>query len=185
MKRGGRQDAHTKSSSASTDGVVSSKREDKRSKRYQNPVSKSRDKSKGNKKLRFCDVSLNNRLVVYRIGGDDGRRGGGGGGGRGYSGVSATDFAAYLSDYRHDDSDDYEEEGERLVFQDCPPNPPIGGMLGWAGEEEDQQLLEDQEEEEIGDEVKEDDDDDDFGFFKVGIVVDYVVEEDWCVIGEM
>lgn len=152
---------------------------------HAHPVSKARDKAKGARKLRACDVALNHRLVSWRVVDQ----------GPGYSGASASSLLAYLAGGSswHEEEDDDDEGGAA----------PDGGLsdlydlfVGRGQEEdgvdavgeiqavEEQGLLDakDGEEEEV------EDDGDDMGFCMVGTTIALEFsdgEEDWIVVEEI
>lgn len=152
---------------------------------HAHPVSKARDKAKGARKLRACDVALNHRLVSWRVVDQ----------GPGYSGASASSLLAYLAGGSswHEEEEDDDEGGAA----------PDGGLsdlydlfVGRGQEEdgvdavgeiqavEEQGLLDakDGEEEEV------EDDGDDMGFCMVGTTIALEFsdgEEDWIVVEEI
>lgn len=152
---------------------------------HAHPVSKARDKAKGARKLRACDVALNHRLVSWRVVDQ----------GPGYSGASASSLLAYLAGGSswHEEEDDDDEGGAA----------PDGGLsdlydlfVGRGQEEdgvdavgeiqavEEQGLLDAK-----GDEEEEGEDDgDDMGFCMVGTTIALEFsdgEEDWIVVEEI
>jgi hypothetical protein len=149
---------------------------------HAHPVSKARDKAKGARKLRACDVALNHRLVSWRVVDQ----------GPGYSGASASSLLAYLAGGSswHEEEDDDDEGG-------AAPDGRLSDLYDLfvgRGQEEDgvgeiqaveeQGLLDakDGEEEEV------EDDGDDMGFCMVGTTIALEFsdgEEDWIVVEEI
>ncbi|XP_073013834.1 uncharacterized protein [Typha latifolia] len=133
---------------------------------HYHPVSKSRDKAKGEYKLKSCDVALNHRLVSWRV----------------------VDEGSTLSgNCRYDDADEEEEDdndhdieyGGQSMEPDSFSNEEIIHVLELESEElmkpaeEDEQTMDDSEE------------DDDMDFYKVGIAWEYTDEDDWLVLQEI
>lgn len=152
---------------------------------HAHPVSKARDKAKGARKLRACDVALNHRLVSWRVVDQ----------GPGYSGASASSLLAYLAGGSswHEEEEDDDEGG-------AAPDGRLSDLYDLfvgRGQEEDgvdgvgeiqaveeQGLLDakDGEEEEV------EDDGDDMGFCMVGTTIALEFsdgEEDWIVVEEI
>lgn len=154
---------------------------------HAHPVSKARDKAKGARKLRACDVALNHRLVSWRVVDQ----------GPGYSGASASSLLAYLaggSSWHEEEEVDDDEGG-------AAPDGRLSDLYDLfvgRGQEEDgvdgvgeiqaveeQGLLDakdDDEEEEV------EDDGDDMGFCMVGTTIALEFsdgEEDWIVVEEI
>lgn len=152
---------------------------------HAHPVSKARDKAKGARKLRACDVALNHRLVSWRVVDQ----------GPGYSGASASSLLAYLAGGSswHEEEDDDDEGGAapdgRLsdlydLFVGRGQEEDGVDAVGEIQAVEEQGLLDakDGEEEEV------EDDGDDMGFCMVGTTIALEFsdgEEDWIVVEEI
>lgn len=157
---------------------------------HAHPVSKARDKAKGARKLRACDVALNHRLVSWRVVDQ----------GPGYSGASASSLLAYLaggSSWHEEEEDDDEGGAAPDGLLSDLYDLFVGRQADGRGQEEDgvdgvgeiqaveeQGLLDakDGEEEEV------EDDGDDMGFCMVGTTIALEFsdgEEDWIVVEEI
>lgn len=152
---------------------------------HAHPVSKARDKAKGARKLRACDVALNHRLVSWRVVDQ----------GPGYSGASASSLLAYLAGGSswHEEEEDDDEGGAapdgRLsdlydLFVGRGQEEDGVDAVGEIQAVEEQGLLDakDGEEEEV------EDDGDDMGFCMVGTTIALEFsdgEEDWIVVEEI
>lgn len=152
---------------------------------HAHPVSKARDKAKGARKLRACDVALNHRLVSWRVVDQ----------GPGYSGASASSLLAYLAGGSswHEEEEDDDEGGAapdgRLsdlydLFVGRGQEEDGVDAVGEIQAVEEQGLLDakDDEEEEV------EDDGDDMGFCMVGTTIALEFsdgEEDWIVVEEI
>lgn len=152
---------------------------------HAHPVSKARDKAKGARKLRACDVALNHRLVSWRVVDQ----------GPGYSGASASSLLAYLAGGSswHEEEDDDDEGGAapdgRLsdlydLFVGRGQEEDGVDAVGEIQAVEEQGLLDAK-----GDEEEEGEDDgDDMGFCMVGTTIALEFsdgEEDWIVVEEI
>ncbi|CAN6351580.1 unnamed protein product [Urochloa humidicola] len=158
---------------------------------HYHPVTKARDKAKGAHKLQARDVTLNHRLVSWRV--VDG--GGGGAGSSGipdYKGTSASSLLAYLagsgSSWHEEDDDDggsappadggLSDLYDIIVGRRATDIAAVGDTD--ATEEQEQDV----------DDVKEDgeDEEEDMGFCMVGITIALEFsdgEEDWIVVEEV
>ncbi|MQL94100.1 hypothetical protein Taro_026746 [Colocasia esculenta] len=162
----------------------------------QQPFSKSKDKSKGARKLRALDIGLNPQLASWRVTGGSGDRWGL----LAIRGASASAAAVYLSGYPLDGEEgtpwgcplydeqrwvdeDMEggggEEETKEVSWGAIVTSVTGGEEEGGGEMEQGELADDSS---AGDAQEEEED---LGFCEVWYVWEYLDEEDWCVVGEM
>ncbi|KAL5203299.1 hypothetical protein ABZP36_014251 [Zizania latifolia] len=178
------------------------------------PVTKARDKAKGARKLRACDVALNHRLASWRVV-DSGGAWAAGTGIPDYKGASASAVLAYVAGGNswHEDDDDGGNALEAAppfsdlydIFVGHHTTAPLRATgvdytlevadKNAIEEEPDQVAYKNAIEEEpdqnaaTSDDEEEDSDDEeeDMGFCMVGItIVEFSdVEEDWIVVEEI
>ncbi|KAL5991195.1 hypothetical protein ACLOJK_012101 [Asimina triloba] len=137
------------------------------------PACKSEEKSKGARKLRSLDVSLNHRLIAWRVVDN-------GGAGFNCSGISATRMLDYLSggycEVEDDDDDDDVDVGGDVEEDSAAFGDGLQAESSGATEEDGKRLPRVFE---IGFE-----EDGDFGFYDIGFGWDFDVEncEDWFIV---
>ncbi|EOY02646.1 PREDICTED: uncharacterized protein LOC18600917 [Theobroma cacao] len=154
-----------------------------------NPVSKSKDKTKGTQKLRTSNMVVNPRLITWRV--VDRRPG------LNFSGFSATGILEHLFGGNEDDEID-----DHLNYDDDDDDYDDGGPYGPGGDDDDFMAnfwsLHEKEdgrgveiEEYVDDDHKidnnyESDDDDAMSFCDVGFMLDQIEEDEgWCLLREM
>ncbi|KAI4366905.1 hypothetical protein MLD38_022707 [Melastoma candidum] len=128
---------------------------------HMHPACKSKDKTKGNNKIKSFDT-LGHQMVTWRIGNDQ----------RGLSqlGNSASGLLDHLVDYRSDDYDGDEDSTVR----------GLGVILGSDNDGEDEGPGPTNPDAY----VKNGDDDEKLEIYGVGTVLDHVEEGDWCLVGK-
>ncbi|KAM5581844.1 hypothetical protein ABKV19_010871 [Rosa sericea] len=118
------------------------------------PASKSKDKTKGNQKLKSSDVVANHRLVTWRV--VDGRSG------FNFSGSSATGILDNLCSDYYDNSRDSDDEDDEIDDNESKVDFNDVDEKGSNGEESEEVM----------------------GFYNVDNMFDYQIEEDegWCLV---
>ncbi|XP_010912896.2 uncharacterized protein [Elaeis guineensis] len=138
---------------------------------HSHPISKSRSKAKGTYKLKGCDVALNHKLVSWRIVADQENM-------LDLRGASASEILSHLSAncwfQGYEDDDRNIEDDVEFGYEDSYEEP-VGLMIKEEEEEE---------EEARPSSSSDDEDGGDMGFYVVGLVWEYLDEEDWLVVGE-
>ncbi|KAI4375359.1 hypothetical protein MLD38_013241 [Melastoma candidum] len=129
---------------------------------HMHPACKSKDKTKGNNKIKSFDT-LGHRMVTWRVVNDQL--------GLSQLGNSASGLLDQLVDYRSEDDDDCDEDSTARG---------LGIILGSDddGEDEGQEPANPDAYEKIGDENEK------LDIYEVGIVLDHVEEGDWCLVGK-
>ncbi|KDP46355.1 hypothetical protein JCGZ_10195 [Jatropha curcas] len=136
---------------------------------HMNPCCKSKDKTKGNHKLKSHDFASNCRLMTWRV--VDGRPG------LNFSGFSASEILNRLA---IDDNDDYADDGDDEI------DGYYGNYLEDSNEIQENACVDNNNKDDDNGLVGEGDYDDNMSFCDVGFVLDQVEGEDegWCLVEE-